>query len=395
MSCALHFVVPGYMKAGTTYMFGTLMTHPQLLNTLRGVTFKETGCYSTQYTQLKPWRSTSSSNVVRLDAKGVQVTEYRNRMHCFPFVETHEQMYYGDGTVWYAFHPEVRAALLRDNPELKVLFSVRNPVHRTESQHRFSYRTLVRLYTGDLNEIVPYLLDPASLPNSDGESLVDLRKLALSAVEDTDPTGKKQKIEKLVENYQKKPQGNKKYAALNQFLKYSIYFPTIYSWTLAVPARNLMVAPVEHLQVDRLPDAVKVEYVRNLTTAAQYSAVLAGHAEAVSAAGTELEELQQRHGAKQDEALSESDEQKRLQALSKLERDWEASKVKINKKRNDVLNQAFLTGQYNRLFRYCVCIVETAVLYSHVSCCHGCQYQVLGSAGIEPHLGRGQPPDRG
>lgn len=341
------------MKAGTTYMFGTLMTHPQLLNTLRGVTFKETGCYSAQYTQLKPWHGSSaaSKDVVKVDAKGVAVSDYRNRMHCFPFVESHEQMYYGDGTVWYAFHPEVRTALLRDNPELKVLFSVRNPVHRTESQHRFSYRTLERQYTADLNEIVHYLLDPATLPHSDGASLVDLRGLALLAVNDRDPLTRQQKIDALATNFQKKPKGNKKYAALNQFVKYSIYFPTIYSWFKALPGRNIMVAPVEQLQVDRMPDADKLEYVRNLTTAAQHSALLEAHVEAASAAERDLQALQQRHGEKQQEAQDEQDEEKRTQVLAKLERDWEANKVKIAKRRNAQLNEAFLAGQYNRLFR--------------------------------------------
>lgn len=354
MSCALHFVVPGFMKAGTTYMFGSLMSHPQLLNTLRGVTFKETGCYSSQYTQLKPWTGgTSSKAVVKLDANGAVISEYRNRMHCFPFVESHEQMFFGDGTVWYGFHPEVRTALLRDNPQLKVLFSVRNPVHRTESQHRFSYRTLLRQHNGDLNEIVHYLLDPASLVSSDGASLVELRSLALSAVEDRDLVSKQHKIDTLLKNFLKKPpRGNKKYAALNQFVKYSIYFPAVYSWMQVVPTRNIMVAPVEQLQVNRLSDPAKLEYVRNLTTVGAYSALLAVHADAVSSAERELQVLLVSHSAKQEKALGEQDAQKQLQVLAKLEQEWETKKTKINKQRNAALNGAFLAVQYNRIFRY-------------------------------------------
>jgi hypothetical protein len=44
-SCSLHFVVPGFMKAGTSYVFETLTKHPQVLKTLRGTLFKETGFF--------------------------------------------------------------------------------------------------------------------------------------------------------------------------------------------------------------------------------------------------------------------------------------------------------------------------------------------------------------
>lgn len=65
-SCSLTFMIPGFMKAGTTFLFETLGRHPQVLMALRGVAFKETGCYL-----------------------GSQMTQSRRgqRMSCYPFVE--------------------------------------------------------------------------------------------------------------------------------------------------------------------------------------------------------------------------------------------------------------------------------------------------------------------
>jgi hypothetical protein len=65
-SCALTFMIPGFMKAGTTFLFDTLGRHPQVLMALKGVAFKETGCYL-----------------------GTQMSKSRRmqRMNCYPFVE--------------------------------------------------------------------------------------------------------------------------------------------------------------------------------------------------------------------------------------------------------------------------------------------------------------------
>lgn len=65
MSCAPTFVIPGFMKAGTSFVYDALSKHPQVLTALRGVVFKETGCYLPR--EVKP-----------------------SRMDCFPFVESAE-----------------------------------------------------------------------------------------------------------------------------------------------------------------------------------------------------------------------------------------------------------------------------------------------------------------
>lgn len=90
-SCTLSFVLPGFMKAGTTFLFDMLGKHSQVLLgignidqtyrkcsytimdvpliALRGFDFKETACY---YKDL------------------IESDSSQERMNCFPFVEDHE-----------------------------------------------------------------------------------------------------------------------------------------------------------------------------------------------------------------------------------------------------------------------------------------------------------------
>ena len=68
-SCSPSFVIAGFMKSGTTYLYDLIAQHPQVLKALRGVVFKETGCYLPD--ELTPRR-------------------IHRRMQCFPFVEDGE-----------------------------------------------------------------------------------------------------------------------------------------------------------------------------------------------------------------------------------------------------------------------------------------------------------------
>ncbi len=69
LSCTLSFTIPGFMKAGTTFLFDLLGKHPQVVLALRGFEFKETACY---YNDL------------------IQSDKSYERMNCFPFIEPHE-----------------------------------------------------------------------------------------------------------------------------------------------------------------------------------------------------------------------------------------------------------------------------------------------------------------
>ena len=91
-SCSPTFVVAGFMKSGTTYLFDLLTQHPQVLKALRGVSFKETGCYLPD--EMRPKRK-------------------HLRMQCFPFVEPDDPFIFGDGTVYYGLRKETPYFLKR------------------------------------------------------------------------------------------------------------------------------------------------------------------------------------------------------------------------------------------------------------------------------------------
>lgn len=102
-SCAISFVVAGFMKAGSSYMYNLLTLHPQIVKLLRGVAFKESGCYLPD--SMRGKKSPA-------------------RMNCFPFVENGEYFIYGDATVNYALRKEVPYYLYQDNPNIKVINSL-------------------------------------------------------------------------------------------------------------------------------------------------------------------------------------------------------------------------------------------------------------------------------
>jgi hypothetical protein len=57
------------MKSGTTFLYESLVKHPQVIKNLRGVGFKESGCYMPDMMGFK---------------------SAAERMNCYPFVEEHE-----------------------------------------------------------------------------------------------------------------------------------------------------------------------------------------------------------------------------------------------------------------------------------------------------------------
>ncbi len=367
------------------------MTHPMLLNALKGVTFKETGCYGSQYTTLlkqnnvvrnslasvystaydayiaKRQTSTTTGNnsLTTTEVKKLQDTfqkgihrlqsttnRYYNRMDCFPFVEAHEKVHFGDGTVWYNSHKNIPDTLLQDNPNIKVLFSIRNPAARAESHHRFSYRTLVRLYTGDLNEIVQYLLHNTSNQHYAGTSLYELRQQAVQILHTTDPVLRSERIESLVTNFQHAAPGDKKYKMLNQYLKFGIYFVPIYYWYKKIPAGHIAVLPVETLQPHKLSEKEKLSYLYNLTTLDQYNRIYHTHTTNTNTATRDRASLREKYAAKRETVRKISDENKRTQLLQQLTEEQEEREEKINRKQAAALNNEYLVQQYNRIFRY-------------------------------------------
>jgi len=188
-SCSINFVIPGFMKCASSFLFEgifeiflptayyctvisqymcnscpylcqstALTNHPQVLRALKGVNFKETGCY------LPP-----TKGVLRVDSPN-------HRMNCFPFVEKHESNFiYGDATVTYSSDFNVPFYLQKDNAHIKSIFVIRNPISRLESHFRFSLSLMKSLGFDLVDKAVVYALRSDSSLHSlrkDAESLL-------------------------------------------------------------------------------------------------------------------------------------------------------------------------------------------------------------------------------
>lgn len=116
-SCAPSIIVAGFMKSASSFLFNTLVKHPQVLSPLIGSQLKETYCYM-----------------------GNIPGALRNRMWCFPYISPYENFHAGDGTVYYGVDSSVPYTLKADNPNVKVIFVVRHPVDRLYSNYKFGYQ---------------------------------------------------------------------------------------------------------------------------------------------------------------------------------------------------------------------------------------------------------------
>eukprot|EP01038_Epipyxis_sp_PR26KG_P007926 gene7926-10759_t len=116
ISCSPSIIIAGFMKSASTYLYNVMRGHPQILSALAGSQHKETQCY----TQNK----------------------LINRMWCYPLIEKNDNFVSLDGTVYYALDPSVPYALKKDNPAVKVIFVVREPVSRMYSSYKFMYQRL-------------------------------------------------------------------------------------------------------------------------------------------------------------------------------------------------------------------------------------------------------------
>ena len=117
-ACAPTVIVPGFMKAASTFLFSAITMHPQVLPPVKGAQLKETYCYHpspARKLMKRPW--------------------------CFPYIEENENFMTADGTVYYATDPSVANSLMEDNKNVKVVFAVRQPADRIYSNYKFSYET--------------------------------------------------------------------------------------------------------------------------------------------------------------------------------------------------------------------------------------------------------------
>ena len=136
--CAPHFVIPGTMKAATSFMFKALTTHPQVLPPIKGFQYKEAGAY--------------------LPAKFYNPEQYRHRVGFFPYISNRENYVTGDGTVVYSMFKEPYNRILADNQNMKFIFVVRNPVIRVISHWRYMYHVIIE-YNKEIDSHINDMLD--------------------------------------------------------------------------------------------------------------------------------------------------------------------------------------------------------------------------------------------
>lgn len=245
VSCAPHFTIAGFMKAGTSFLYDSLTKHPQIIHALRGVVFKETGCYLPN--SMTPRRAPG-------------------RMMCFPFLEKGDNIIMGDGTVYNAGGKDTPYHFYQDNPEIKVIFVVRQPVERAKSHHRFNFLAFKSFGLQNMNDMVDLALD------SERGGLADLHHLATEAA--AAPKASVQRLSlvtRLVDLYHGgivRPCGSKatnmsscdpkRYHRAANVVFHSLYFCAVWHWSRVVGKRNVLVVKAEDIDL-RIQTAAAVD----------------------------------------------------------------------------------------------------------------------------------------
>ena len=173
-------------------------------------------------------------------------------MGCFPFLEGGERLRFGDGTIYSAGRLQTPPFLSRDNPAVRVLFVVRDPVARTASHHRFMYASLARRggaaggEGGNLNEMVALLLGDGRGGAEEAALLpfVQMRALAAAALAAPDPNEKLALVLELTAIYLRgaaRQTQDLTYRRFAPLLAQSLYFPAVYHWFASVPRGQVSV----------------------------------------------------------------------------------------------------------------------------------------------------------
>lgn len=238
-SCSPHFVIPGFMKAGTSFLYDALTRHPQIVHALKGVVFKETGCYL-------------PNSMVPKKAP--------NRMTCFPFIEEQEGLIVGDGTVYNAAGKDTPHHFAADNRGIKVIFLVRSPIVRAKSHHRFNYKAFKSFGLQNMNLMVDEALDPGR------GGMLDLHQAAVTALKAKAGSPERQAlVEKLVDMYHAGVTrecssgvasgvagsgsgcNKQRYHRAANVIFHSLYFPAIWHWMRVVGQTNVLVLQAESI----------------------------------------------------------------------------------------------------------------------------------------------------
>ncbi len=206
-SCAPTIIVPGFMKAASTFLFNAISSHPQVLPPLRGAQMKETYCY-----HASPLR------------------KLMKRPWCFPYIEPGENYFNSDGTVYYATNPEVPMTLKEDNPNVKVVFAVRQPTDRFYSNYKFSFDTYGK--KGPIDDLI-------DIGTNQTDKFGILRQMTMD---------EKSEEEIIDAYYNSLFNGG---GALGVLFMHSINYPAILHYRKVLGKENVMVVRSEELDVKR------------------------------------------------------------------------------------------------------------------------------------------------
>jgi len=117
--CSPTLVIPGAEKAASTFIYSLLAEHPQLISPLKGAGFKESGAYLNGYdTPRTLWE----------------------KVNRFPLIREDEPFVTGDATVVNMMDKVAAKRVKLDQPNARIIFSLRNPVDRLWSAYRFAYK---------------------------------------------------------------------------------------------------------------------------------------------------------------------------------------------------------------------------------------------------------------
>jgi hypothetical protein len=88
LSSSLSFVIPRFMKAGTTYFYDAVSRHPLIVKALSGVNFKESGCYLDLSSVAGSDDRKQSLSIEEIDKQLPILPKQKFKlMNCFPFIE--------------------------------------------------------------------------------------------------------------------------------------------------------------------------------------------------------------------------------------------------------------------------------------------------------------------
>ena len=168
------------------------------------------------------------------------------------------------------------AYLYADNPHLKVLFIVRNPIGRTESHYRYGYQQQTfsgqqkssSSSTSSSQESINDLVDLALDDRKGG--LMEVFHLANASSYSGDihrvPSSSSSPLEVMVERYLKgfRSKDFKHYQRAASIISHSLYFPAIFHWIKVFGRSNIKVVAMEWFSPESLPLPYKLSKIQKL-----------------------------------------------------------------------------------------------------------------------------------